>query len=235
MPEVIVALDKPSAREALALVDRLGPVGGFYKVGLELFSHGGPDVVREIRKRGKRVFLDLKLHDIPATVAGAVRAAIDLDVELLTVHASGGRGMLEAGQEATEGRVSLLGVTVLTSLTAADVEAVWGREINSIREEVQRLAEMAVGVGLAGVVASALEASWIRRQLDSDFLIVTPGIRPPGDRAGDQRRVVTPTAAVESGSDYLVVGRSVTMADDPIGALEAMVDEVERTARPAQP
>ena len=226
MAGVIVALDQASQEEALTLVDRLGGAGTFYKVGLELYTRAGPPVVEALRARGKRVFLDLKLHDIPNTVAGAVRAATALDVELLTVHASGGASMLEAAQEAAAGGVRLLGVTVLTSLTAAEVEDVWGREINSIRDEVARLAELANRCGMAGVVASPLEAGWIRRALGPERLIVTPGIRPAGGDQGDQARVATPASAVAAGADYLVVGRPVTRAPDPALALEALLAEV---------
>ena len=226
MTGVIVALDHASQEDALALVDRLGGAGTFYKVGLELYTRAGPPVVAALRARGKRVFLDLKLHDIPNTVAGAVRAASALDVELLTVHASGGMSMLEAARDAAAGGVRLLGVTVLTSLTAAEVEGVWGREINSIRDEVARLADLAHRCGIDGVVASVLEAGWIRRALGPERLIVTPGIRPAGVDPGDQQRVATPASAVAAGADYLVVGRPVTQAADPALALEALVAEV---------
>jgi len=227
MAGVIVALDHSSQEEALALVDALGSSGTFFKVGLELFTRSGPEVVLALRDRGKRVFLDLKLHDIPNTVAGAVRAAAALDVELLTVHASGGTSMLEAAGEAATGEgVKLLAVTVLTSLSVAEVEAVWGREINSIRDEVGRLAELAHLHGMHGVVASALEAGWIRRALGPERLIVTPGIRPAEADHGDQKRVTTPAVAVEAGADYLVVGRPVTQAADPAVALDALLAEV---------
>ncbi|HKJ01892.1 MAG TPA: orotidine-5'-phosphate decarboxylase [Longimicrobiales bacterium] len=226
MAGVIVALDHDSASEALALVDRLGPSGTFYKVGLELFTRSGPPVVEALRQRAKRVFLDLKLHDIPNTVAGAVRAADALDVELLTLHASGGASMMEAAREAATGGVRLLGVTVLTSLTASEVEGVWGREINSIRDEVARLAQLAHDCGIDGVVASALEAGWIRRALGPERLIVAPGIRPAGADQGDQARVATPASAVEAGADYLVVGRPITQAADPTLALERLLAEV---------
>jgi len=226
MAGIIVALDHGSQEEALALVDRLGGSGTFYKVGLELYTRAGPSVVEALRMRGKRVFLDLKLHDIPNTVAGAVRAASALDVELLTVHVSGGTSMLEAAREASMGGVRLLGVTVLTSLAATEVEAVWGREINSIRDEVARLAELAHQCGIDGVVASALEAGWIRRTLGPERLIVTPGIRPAGADQGDQKRVATPASAVEAGADYLVVGRPVTKAADPALVLDALLAEV---------
>lgn len=232
MAEIILPLDHASADQALALVDRLGDEATFYKVGLELYTHAGPEVVRELRRRGKRVFLDLKLHDIPNTVAGAVRAAAALDVQLLTLHAAGGVSMMEAARDAAAGRVKLLGVTILTSLTASEVEGVWGREITSIRDEVGRLAALVHETGLDGVVASALEAGWIRRSLEPPFLIVTPGIRPEGAEVGDQKRVATPADAVAAGADYLVVGRPVTQAEDPAAALRALLAEVSAAAEP---
>lgn len=224
MAEIIVALDHPAAAEALALVDLLDDIGTFYKVGLELYTRAGPDVVRALHERGKRVFLDLKLHDIPHTVAGAVRAAVALEVELLTLHTGGGGPMLRAGVDAAEGRVKLLGVTVLTSLTPSDVEDVWGREIRSIRDEVVRLAQLASEVELDGVVASAVEAGWIRPAIGSEMLIVTPGIRMKGTDRGDQKRVASPADAVSAGADYLVVGRPIIQSDDPAAAMRALVD-----------
>jgi orotidine-5'-phosphate decarboxylase len=224
--EVIVPLDFASGDEALAMVDVLGEAGTFYKVGLELYTRAGPAVVTELTERGKRVFLDLKLHDIPNTVAGGVRAASELGVDLLTVHVSGGTAMLDAAREAAAGRIKILGVTVLTSLSGAEIESVWGREIRSIREEVGRLAELATESRLDGVVASALEASWLRRQVPEDLLIVTPGIRPSGSDRGDQSRVATPAAAVLAGSDYLVIGRPITQADDPAASLAAILSEI---------
>jgi len=224
MAEIIVALDYADAESALTLVDRLGDAGRFYKVGLELYTRAGPDVVRILHERGKRVFLDLKLHDIPNTVAGAVRAAAALDVELLTLHAGGGGPMLRAGVEAADGRVRLLGVTVLTSLTPSDVEQVWGREIRSIRDEVVRLAQLAAEVELHGVVASAVEAGWIRPVIGEEMLIVTPGIRMKGTDRGDQKRVASPADAVAAGADYLVVGRPIIQADDPSATLRALAE-----------
>lgn len=226
MADVIVALDYPSADEALAMVEQLGQPATFYKVGLELYTRGGPSVVESLAALGKRVFLDLKLHDIPNTVAGAVRSASELGVDLLTVHTAGGPAMLEAAAEASGPDMRILGVTLLTSLTPTDLEVVWGREIRSIREEVGRLTDLAVACELDGVVASALEVSWIRNRVEQDFLVVTPGIRPTGADRGDQRRVATPADAVSAGSDYLVVGRPVTQADDPVAALAALLAEL---------
>ena len=227
MSQVIIPLDVPSGDEALSLVDRLGDGADFYKVGFELYTRSGPDVVRELVKRGKRVFLDIKLHDIPNTVAGAVVAASELGVDLLTVHASGGPSMLEAAANARSGNLQLLAVTVLTSLSPDEISTVWDREIRSIREEVGRLALLGRDAGMDGIVASALEASWIRGQVGADFLIVTPGIRPAGTDRGDQNRVATPADAVRAGADYLVVGRPITKADDPAQALAAVLREID--------
>jgi len=232
MSRVIVPLDVASSSEALSVVDRLGERGDFYKVGFELYTRAGPDVVRELIKRGKRVFLDIKLHDIPNTVAGAVRAASDLGVDFLTVHASGGPSMMEAAVAARSGDLRLLAVTVLTSLSPDEISTVWGREIRSLREEVGRLAVMARDAGMDGIVASALEASWIRSQVGSGFLIVTPGIRPAGADRGDQNRVATPAEAVTAGADFLVIGRPITHAPDPSAALVAVLDEIERATPP---
>jgi len=240
--EVIVALDLSSRAEALEMVDTLGETGTFYKVGLELFSREGPSVVRELRGRGKRVFLDLKLHDIPNTVAETVRAASDLGVDLLTVHTVGGTSMLQAAVRAakeaaaTSGRsapVSLLGVTILTSLSGSEVEATWGRSILSLRDEVVRLGTIAAECGLRGVVASVLEVRVLKRALGGDFLVVTPGIRLPGGESHDQARVATPSAAAVAGADYLVVGRAVTAAAEPRRAMQQILDELAPSLRGA--
>jgi orotidine-5'-phosphate decarboxylase len=233
MSRVIIPLDVPTQREALALVDRLGPRADFYKVGFELYTRSGPDVVRALVDMGKQVFLDIKLHDIPNTVGRAVTAASDLGVDLLTVHATGGPSMLEAAARARSGDLKLLAVTVLTSLSPDEMGTVWDREIRSVREEVGRLALMARDADMNGVVASALEASWLRGQLGEDFLIVTPGIRPAGADPGDQSRVATPADAVSAGADYLVIGRPITRADDPASALALVLTEIEQTGRSA--
>ena len=226
MPEVIVALDTASSTEALAMTDRLGSAADFYKVGLELYTRAGPAVVTELLARDKRVFLDLKLHDIPNTVAGAVEGAADLGVHLLTVHASGGGAMLQAARDAAGRRVRVLGVTVLTSLDAGDLASVWGRNVGSVTDEASRLAALAQAARLDGIVAAASDAGRIRREVGRDFLLVVPGIRPAGTGADDQRRVATPADAVRAGADYLVVGRAVTRAADPAAALRALLAEV---------
>ncbi|NNF39666.1 MAG: orotidine-5'-phosphate decarboxylase [Gemmatimonadetes bacterium] len=230
MAELILPLDQPSQREALALVDAMGEGVSFYKVGLELFTREGPGVVRALHGRRKRVFLDLKLHDIPNTVAGAVRAAAELDVELLTVHAGGGRAMLEAAAEAArdtaDGALRLLAVTVLTSLSEEGLGESWGRGIDDVGAEVLRLAELAKASGIDGVVSSAHEVAGLRRTLGPDAVLVTPGIRLPGGDAHDQARVATPDTAVADGADYLVVGRAITGARDPHAALAAVLESM---------
>jgi orotidine-5'-phosphate decarboxylase len=225
---VIVALDVSTMDDALALVGLLGDRASFYKVGVELYTSAGPAVVERLIGLGKRVFLDLKLHDIPATVAGAVRVASSMGVDFLTVHATGGPTMLEAARAAASGPMRLLGVTVLTSMTPDEVSTIWGREIRSVRDEVGRLARLALDAGAHGVVASALEASWLRAQVGDSALIVTPGIRPRGADHDDQSRVATPAEAVQAGADYLVVGRAVTRAPDPAAALAEVLEDVRR-------
>ena len=231
MSEVIVALDVPGADEARALVDRIGDLGDFYKVGLELYTRAGPGFVRELTGGGKRVFLDLKLHDIPNTVASAVRAAVDLDVELLTLHAAGGPSMLRAAVDAASGtHLRLLAVTVLTSLDADELGRVWGRPAPDVSEEVRRLTAMAADAGVDGVVCSAGEAARVRTDQGQGFLVVTPGIRPAGSEVGDQKRVATPAAAARAGADYLVLGRAVTRASNPGAALSDVLAEVAAAA-----
>ncbi len=226
MSEVIVALDVPTADEAFALVDTLEGEGDFFKVGLELFTREGPRVVEKLIDGGKRVFLDLKFHDIPNTVARAVASASELGVDLLTVHSTGGADMLRAASEAADEGTRVVGVTVLTSLSPSAVEEIWGREILSLRDEVVRLASMCHAAGLDGVVSSALEVESIKRHVGASFVVVTPGIRLPGGDAHDQARVVAPGEAARKGSDYLVVGRAVSQADDPAGVLRTIKAEV---------
>ena len=225
MARVIVALDVPRLDEAMGLVDSLGEGTDFYKVGLELFTREGPSVVQALASRDKRIFLDLKLHDIPNTVARAVGRARELEVDFLTLHATGGRPMMEAAAEAARDDLTLLGVTVLTSMTASDLEDSWGREVDSLEEEVVRLARLARASGVGGVVASVREAAPIKDVLGSDLVVVTPGIRLAGDDVHDQARVSTPAEAVAAGADYLVIGRSVTEASDPAQALRRVCEE----------
>ena len=229
MKSLIIALDLPTAEDALGLVDRLGAPAEYYKVGAQLFTRAGPALIQDLKDRGKRVFLDLKYHDIPHTVARAVEAAAGLGVDMVTLHASGGETMMRAAREAIgdEGQGPLLvGVTLLTSFTAADVEQVWDKELRSLRDEVARLSGLAADAGLDGVVSSALEVEALKRKHGADFLVVTPGIRPAGEVAGDQVRTATPAEAVRAGADYLVVGRPVHAAEDPPAALAALLDEI---------
>ena len=226
MAQVIIPLDVPSLDEAMGLVDSLGEATDCYKVGLELFTSAGPAAVQALKERDKRVFLDLKLHDIPNTVARAVGRARDLEVDLLTLHATGGRRMMEPAAEAAGDDLTLLGVTVLTSMTSSDVEDSWGRVVDSLEEEVVRLARLARESGVGGVVASVREAAPIRRALGGDLVVVTPGIRLAGDDAHDQARVSTPAEAVAAGADYLVIGRSITQAPDPAEALRRVYEEM---------
>ncbi len=228
-PIPIIALDVPTAEAADALLARLGSAADFVKVGLQLFVAEGPAFVRSLRGRGYRVFLDLKLHDIPNTVAQAVRSAAALDVQLLTLHASGGAAMLRAAREAAGpvgGGVALLGVTVLTSLSEDDVAEAWGRETVLAQDEVARLAGLAERCGLDGVVASVHELPVIREAVGDALRVLTPGIRLAGDDAGDQARIATPAEAARLGSDYVILGRSVTAASDPAAALARALSEL---------
>jgi orotidine-5'-phosphate decarboxylase len=225
-PIPIIALDVPDAASALALLDRLGPSADFVKVGLQLFTAEGPAIVRELRGRKLRVFLDLKLHDIPNTVAHAVKSAAALEVELLTVHASGGACMLRAAAEAAAGTaLTLLGVTVLTSLDERELAEAWGRDDLRMEDEVERLARLAERCGIHGVVASVRELPAVRRAAPG-LRVLTPGIRLAGDAPGDQSRTATPTEAARLGADYVILGRSVTAAADPRAALTLAVDEL---------
>jgi orotidine-5'-phosphate decarboxylase len=220
---IIVALDLPTRKDGLALVDALGDEATFFKVGAILFADAGPSLLDELKKRGKRVFLDLKFHDIPNTVAGAVRAVTRRDVQMMTVHASGGLAMLEAARDAAgPDGPDVVAVTLLTSLVSEDVEQVFGRSPVSLVDEVVRLAGLAVRAGLPGVVASPTEVKPIKRSHGDVLKVVTPGIRLPGDDPADQSRYATPEAAARAGADFVVVGRSVTKAKDPIAAFEAV-------------
>ena len=222
---IIVALDAPDAAAALALVDRIGPACGFFKVGLELFAAEGPGVVEALAERGKRVFLDLKLHDIPNQVAGAVARVGELGVKFATVHAMGGRDMLAAAAGAAPDSLTLLGVTVLTSLDGPGLEEVFGRRVDDAGVEADRLARLVREVGLGGVVCSAAEAARVRETVGPEPSIVTPGIRLAGDPAHDQRRVRTAREAFAAGATHIVVGRPVTRAKDPAAAFARIAAE----------
>jgi len=232
-PAVIVALDVEERERALELVKMLRPAIGTYKIGSRLFTSEGPPVVREVQALGASVFLDLKFHDIPATVEGAVRAATALGIGMMTVHTSGGTAMMEAAVKAaaeesarvhTE-RPLIVGVTVLTSLSKGDVAHLFGAS-GALRDVVLRLAGQAREAGLDGVVASVEEAGLIKAELGSGFKVVTPGIRPAGAGAGDQKRIATPRAAREAGSDFLVVGRPIIEASSPLEAARRILEEL---------
>lgn len=227
-PRIIVALDFPSDQPALALVDQLDPAKCRLKVGKELFTRSGPGLVRDLQSRGFDVFLDLKFHDIPNTTSAAVAAAADLGVWMVNVHASGGEKMMTACRDRLEsfgkGRPLLIAVTVLTSMGAEDLAAIG---INGSPEaQVSRLATLTRNCGLDGVVCSAQEAPALKAEQGADFKLITPGIRPLTADKGDQQRIMTPTDALNAGSDYLVIGRPITQAADPLAALEAIHSEV---------
>lgn len=235
--KIIVALDFADAASALALVDRLDPGLCRLKVGKELFTLAGPDLVRTLVARGFEVFLDLKFHDIPNTVAAACRAAAGLGVWMLNVHAAGGRRMMTAAQEALAGlpprkypgdtpqRPYLIAVTVLTSMSAEDLGEVGVAD--SPADQVLRLARLTRACKLDGVVCSAQEAAMLRADLGEDFRLVTPGIRPAGSEAGDQRRVMTPAQALRAGATDLVIGRPITAAADPLAVLRQINLELQ--------
>lgn len=229
----IVALDVATADEAMSLARRLGDACRFYKVGSELFTAAGEAVVHALQDElGADVFLDLKFHDIPNTVAGSVRSAAALGIRLLTVHASGGRAMLEAAQDAAQAAAArgtacdVLAVTVLTSLDATSLGAAWGREALSVEGEVLRLAADAEACGLHGVVCSGAEAGAVRAAYGERLALLVPGIRLAGGSTHDQRRVMTPAAAQAAGARYLILGRAVTAAADPRRAMQTVLAEL---------
>jgi orotidine-5'-phosphate decarboxylase len=224
---IIVALDFPNAAAALALVERIEPAACRLKVGKELFTRAGPQLVEQLVERGFDVFLDLKFHDIPNTVASACHAAAELGVWMLNVHALGGERMLLAARDGL-GRAAhqplLIAVTILTSMDEHDLAGV-GLSGTS-EENVLRLATLAQDCGLDGVVCSSQETAALRATLGKDFLLVTPGIRPAGSASDDQRRIMTPLEAMQNGSSYLVIGRPVTRADDPVSVLRTLNSEL---------
>jgi orotidine-5'-phosphate decarboxylase len=225
--KLIVALDVPGREEALALDDALGADLRWVKVGLELFTAAGPQIVGDLRERGRQVFLDLKLHDIPNTVAGAVRAAARHGADLLTLHAPGGEAMMEAAvtvRNQTRSSLRLLAVTVLTSLDGSEFPEV--HRSPDPGERVRIFAAAAARVGMDGVVCSPRELAILPPDLPQGFLRVTPGIRPAGASAQDQARVATPAASLAAGATHLVVGRAITGAPDPAAALVAVLAEM---------
>ncbi|HHI5409368.1 TPA: orotidine-5'-phosphate decarboxylase [Vibrio metoecus] len=221
-PKVIVALDYDNLTDALAFVDKIDPSSCRLKVGKEMFTLFGPDFVRELHKRGFSVFLDLKFHDIPNTCSKAVKAAAEMGVWMVNVHASGGERMMAASREILEpygkDRPLLIGVTVLTSMESSDLQGIGIQ--SSPQDHVLRLATLTKNSGLDGVVCSAQEASLLKQNLGREFKLITPGIRPAGSEQGDQRRIMTPAQAIAVGSDYLVIGRPITQAEQPAFVLQ---------------
>lgn len=223
MAELIVALDLPTGREALALAGRLDGLR-WAKIGPTLYVREGPALVREFAQRGVQVFLDLKWHDIPIQVAGAVTAARDLGVRLATVHCLGGKSMLAAAATAAGPDLALVGVTVLTSHDTGEFESILGRGVPDVGFEAERLARTAVQAGLRGIVASGEELGLLREALGAEPWIVVPGIRAPGETSGDQRRTIDAAEAVRRGATHLVVGRPITSAKDPVAAYRRLVE-----------
>ncbi len=224
---LILALDVPTAAEALALADRFAGRCTFYKVGLELFTAAGPALVAELRRRGAEVFLDLKLHDIPNTVRQAARRAAAHDVRLLTVHASGGEAMLAAAVDGAGETCGILGVTVLTSLAADELAAAWGRgPWLDVQSEVLRLAGLADSAGAHGIVCSGVELPAVVERFRGRLAPLVPGLRPAGAPSHDQARVVTPETAARQGARYLILGRAVTAAAAPEAAWDAIAGAV---------
>ena len=229
---LIVALDVASAAEAQKLVASIGNTAAIYKIGKQLFTAEGPGLVRDLVSSGRKVFLDLKYHDIPNTIASAVRSASDLKVNMLTVHASGGSKMLRAAAQAaaeSSARPLVLAVTVLTSMADEDL-----REIGiagTAQDQVIRLAKLAQKAGIGGLVASPSELKALRQTLGQEMKIVTPGVRPVGSDKGDQARVATPAEAIANGADYIVVGRPITAAADPAAAAKAILEEIQKSGR----
>lgn len=226
---LIVALDVSTAAAARQIVAAVGDCALTYKVGMQLYTAEGPQVVRDLVASGRQVFLDLKYHDIPNTVGAAVREATQLGVSMLTVHAAGGSRMLRAAVEAAQSKPGLmvLAVTVLTSMDEADVESVGMKTTGGVRGAVLRLAELALASGCQGVVASAREAPALRSQLGDAFAIVTPGVRPAGSGHADQRRVVTPAEAIAAGASHIVVGRPITEAADPAAEAKTILQQID--------
>jgi orotidine-5'-phosphate decarboxylase len=225
-----IALDFPDALQAFDLVNRLDDTCQWFKVGMELYYAAGNSFVQQLRDRGFNVFLDLKLHDIPNTVAGAVRSATHAGASLLTVHASGGAAMLSAAAEAaaTPGAPKLLAVTVLTSMDAYELSGIG--VTGTPAQQVLRLAKLAKAAGIDGMVCSAEEVSTLRTEMGPQTMLVIPGIRPAGSATGDQKRIATPATAIAQGASMLVVGRPITQAADPAAAARAILEEIAQSS-----
>jgi orotidine-5'-phosphate decarboxylase len=230
---IIVALDVPTAEQALKLAEQVAPAVGAFKIGKELFVSAGPDIVKRVRATGASVFLDLKFHDIPNTVAKAVAAAVKLDVQMLTVHTSGGFEMLKAAEQAAEetawslGRIPplVLGVTVLTSLDTAALREI-GLDVN-VEYQVRRLATVAMKAGLRGLVCSPQEVVKLRQTIPPAMQLVTPGIRTGAEKADDQKRTMTPKEAIQAGANWLVIGRPIYAAENPRAAAEKILASLD--------
>ena len=226
---IIVAVDFADVKSAWNFIDRVEPNDCRLKIGKELFTHAGPDFIKQIMNKGFDVFLDLKFHDIPNTVAKAIIAAADLGVWMTNVHASGGSRMMQAAKDALypygKDAPLLIAVTVLTSMESVDLQEI-GIPVSPL-EQATKLALLAKNCGLDGVVCSAKEVQSFRTRLGSDFKLVTPGIRPAGSNADDQRRIMTPQRAQAAGSDYLVIGRPITQAEDPSLALQTILSTLD--------
>jgi orotidine-5'-phosphate decarboxylase len=225
----IVALDVESAGVAVRLVEELGDLCRFYKIGSELYTAEGPAVVRQVQERGASVFLDLKFHDIPNTVRGAVRSAAHLGVQLLSIHATGGRPMLEAAVEGVReaaANCEIFGVSVLTSMDSRALSVAWGRPVSSIPDEVLRLGQLAIDAGIHGIVCSGEEAAAVRAKFGNSLATLVPGVRLAGGDRQDQRRVVTPRQAAAAGASYIVIGRPVTTAKSPPDAMREVLADL---------
>jgi orotidine-5'-phosphate decarboxylase len=230
---IIVALDVPTTREALELADELGPVVGAFKIGKQLFVSEGPDVVRKLKETGAKIFLDLKFHDIPNTVAKAVQSAIDVGVDMLTVHTSGGSEMLTAAENASNEKAAMLGidsplilgVTVLTSMDDANLAELGIQE--GTQGQVVRLAKLAASSGLRGLVCSPQEIKILREELGNEIQLVTPGIRSNSSPADDQKRTMSPAEAIKAGASWLVIGRPITLAENPRAAAIDILNSID--------
>ena len=229
---IIVALDVPTAEQAIALAQQVAPAVGVFKIGSELFTAAGPDIVRKIRATGAAVFLDLKFHDIPNTVAKSVASAVRLDVQMLTIHTGGGLAMMQAAEESAQKTAAqaglnaplVLGVTVLTSMESSDLEGVGITA--GVGHQVERLAQLAAQAGLRGLVCSPLEVAGLKQILPASMQFVTPGIRTGGDTAGDQKRTLSAKEAMAAGSTWLVIGRPIYAATDPRAAAEKILESL---------
>jgi orotidine-5'-phosphate decarboxylase len=230
---IIAALDVPTAEQALTLAQQIAPVVGAFKIGKELFTSAGPDIVKRVRDTGASVFLDLKFHDIPNTVAKAVASAVRLDVQMVTIHTSGGREMMRAAEQSAQQTASqsgrnaplVLGVTVLTSHDANTLAEI-GCEAN-VGKQVERLAQLAVKSGLRGLVCSPLEITALRQMLPAQMQLVTPGIRTGAEKADDQKRTLTPREAIQAGASWLVIGRPIYAATNPRAAAEDILKSLD--------